>query len=93
VAGTFIGFFSIFVCERTNYKNLVIKGVVAGGVLWILHVSLIPYFWNSKLLPIMTRATVYQSYFTHSSWGIIYGAILAKFIKSTAAPNSPKQAA
>ena len=42
VAGTLLGFVTVFILERTNYKNLVLKGVVAGGVLWILHVSLIP---------------------------------------------------
>ncbi|HEX3046437.1 MAG TPA: hypothetical protein VHY08_16895 [Bacillota bacterium] len=39
IAGTFLGAFTAFVLERTNYKNLIQKGVIAGGVLWIMHVS------------------------------------------------------
>jgi hypothetical protein len=39
IAGTFLGAFTALVLEQTNYINLIQKGVIAGGVLWIIHVS------------------------------------------------------
>lgn len=93
VAGTLLGFVTIFLLERTNYKNLVLKGVVAGGVLWILHVSLIPSFWNPHLLPLLTQATVWVAFFTHGFWGAFFGFILGRFLKSSTLPCDIKESA
>lgn len=91
VAGTLLGFVTIFLLERTNYKNLVLKGLVAGSVLWIMHVSLIPSLWNPELLPSLTRATVTVSFFTHGFWGAFCGFILDRFLKSSTLPRDIKE--
>ena len=91
VAGTLLGFVTVFILERSNYKNLVLKGLVAGGVLWILHVSLIPSLWDPHLLPLLTRATVIVSFFTHGFWGAFYGFILDLFLKSSIMPRDIKE--
>lgn len=81
VAGTFLGFFTVFILERSNYQNLILKGLVAGGVLWIVHTSIIPNFWKPELLKLMIRPTIYLSFFTHGFWGIFYGFILKQFVQ------------
>ena len=54
IAGTFFGACTTFNLERTNYKNLIQKGIIAGGVLWIIHVSVIPKIWDSELHGVYT---------------------------------------
>ena len=81
IAGTFLGAFTAFVLERTNYKNLIQKGVIAGGVLWIMHVSLIPKIWKPELLKFIGPPTGYISFYTHIFWGTLYGFILTRFVQ------------
>jgi uncharacterized membrane protein (Fun14 family) len=81
IAGTFLGFITVFILERTNYQNLILKGLVAGGILWIIHISVIPNFWKPELFKLMTRSTIYISFFTHGFWGMFYGLILKQFVQ------------
>lgn len=94
IAGTFLGAITAFVLERTNYKNLVPKGIIAGGVLWIAHVSLIPKLWDPDLLKFITFPTGRISFFTHVFWGLFFGFILSRFVrevnKSSAVENKLK---
>jgi len=81
VAGTFLGAFTALVLEQTNYKNLVPKGIIAGGILWIMHVSLIPKIWDPELLNFVGPPTGFISFYTHIFWGTLYGFILTRFVQ------------
>jgi hypothetical protein len=81
VAGTFLGAVAALVLERTNYKNLIPKGVIVGGVLWIMHVSLIPKIWDPELVKFIHPPTGYLSFYTHIFWGILYGFIFERFVQ------------
>jgi divalent metal cation (Fe/Co/Zn/Cd) transporter len=88
IAGTFLGAITAFVLERTNYKNIIQKGFIAGGVLWIMHVSVIPKIWDPELLKLVNPATGHLSFFTHVFWGIFYGFILTRFVQEINKSNS-----
>ena len=88
IAGTFLGAFTVFVLERTNYKNLIQKGIIAGGVLWIMHVSLIPKIWDPELLKFIDPPTGFISFYTHIFWGILYGFILTRFVQEINKSNA-----
>jgi hypothetical protein len=81
IAGTFLGAITAFVLERTNYKNILLKGIIAGGVLWIMHVSVIPKIWDPGLLQFINLSTGRLSFYTHIFWGTFYGFILARFVQ------------
>jgi hypothetical protein len=88
IAGTFLGSFTTFILERTNYKNLIQKGIIAGGVLWIIHVSLIPKIWDPELLRFVGPPTGYLSFYTHIFWGTLYGFILKRFVQEINESNA-----
>ncbi len=90
IAGTFLGAVTAFVLARTNYKNLVQKGIIAGGVLWVMHVSIIPKIWSPELLKFINPATGVQSFYTHIFWGILYGFIFARFVSEINKSNAIK---
>ncbi len=81
IAGTFLGAITTFVLESSNYKNLIQKGVIAGGILWIMHVSIIPKLWDPSVTEFLTRATIYQSFYTHAFWGVLFGYIVQRFVQ------------
>lgn len=87
IAGTFLGAITAFVLERTNYKNLIKKGVIAGGVLWIMHVSIIPKIWDPELLKFINFSTGSLSFYTHIFWGTFYGFILTRFVQEVNKSN------
>ena len=91
IAGTFLGAFTAMVLEWTNYKNLVQKGFIAGGVLWIMHVSLIPKIWDHELLKFIGPPTGYLSFFTHIGWGVLYGFIFSRFVQEINKSNAVKE--
>ena len=87
IAGTFLGAVTAFVLERSNYKNLLPKGIIAGGVLWIMHVSLIPKFWDLRLLQFVNPPTSFISFYTHVFWGALYGFIFDQFVPEINSAN------
>jgi hypothetical protein len=87
IAGTFLGAVTAFVLERTNYKNLIQKGVIAGGVLWIMHISTIPKMWDPELLKFINFSTGSLSFYTHIFWGTFYGFILTRFVQEVNQSN------
>jgi hypothetical protein len=87
IAGTFLGAFTALVLERTNYKNLIQKGIIAGGVLWITHVSLIPKIWDPDLIKFIGPPTGFISFYTHIFWGSLYGFILSRFVQEVNKSN------
>ena len=76
------------VLERTNYKNLIQKGIIAGGVLWIMHMSLIPKIWDPELLKLINPPTGYLSFYTHIFWGTLFGFILTRFVQEINKSNA-----